>query len=68
MQSAAAVFTINETGKVEDVSVTKSTGVVSLDKAILELLYKMPKWLAAEDENGNTVKQQFELVIGNTGC
>lgn len=68
MQNASALFTINEVGEVTNVKVTKTTGVVSVDKAIIELLYKMPKWNAAKNSKGEFVMQQFELIIGEVGC
>lgn len=68
MQNATASFIVNEEGKVAEVNITKSTGVTSVDASIMELLYEMPRWLPAKNTEGEKVKQQFELVIGDDGC
>ncbi|PKH50360.1 hypothetical protein CXF68_06445 [Tenacibaculum sp. Bg11-29] len=68
MQNATAYFIVNEEGKVTDVNITKSTGIKSVDASIKELLYKMPRWSPAKNTEGETVNQQFELVIGGDGC
>ncbi|WP_064965852.1 energy transducer TonB [Tenacibaculum ovolyticum] len=59
---------MNEKGKVAEVNIIKSTGIKSVDASIIELLYRMPKWSPAKNIEGENVKQQFELVIGDDGC
>ncbi|WP_420552478.1 energy transducer TonB [Tenacibaculum aiptasiae] len=68
MQNATALFTVNEMGEVGNVKVTKTTGIISVDKAIIKMLYKMPKWNPARNSKGELVSQQFELIIGEVGC
>ena len=68
MQNATAYFIVNEEGKVAEVNITKSTGVTSVDASIMELLYGMPRWSPAKNTEGEKIKQQFELVIGDDGC
>lgn len=68
MQNAIATFVINEQGKVTDVSIIKSTGIISVDSSIIDLLYKMPKWSPAKNSSNKVIKQQFEFVIGAGGC
>ncbi|WBX76215.1 hypothetical protein PG911_16555 [Tenacibaculum ovolyticum] len=54
---------MNEKGKVAEVNIIKS-----VDASIIELLYRMPKWSPAKNIEGENIKQQFELVIGDDGC
>ena len=68
LESAIATFVINELGEVSDVKVTSSTGIISLDASIIELLYKMPNWLPAKNYKGESIKQSFEFVLGDSGC
>ena len=68
MQNAAASFIINEKGEAENVKITKTTGIITVDRAIIELLYKMPKWNPAKNNKGELVQQEFEFSIGEVGC
>ncbi|WP_299125500.1 hypothetical protein [uncultured Tenacibaculum sp.] len=68
MQNATALFTVNEMGEVGNVKVTKTTGIISVDRAIIKMVYKMPKWNPAINSKGKLVSQQFELIIGEVGC
>ena len=69
-KSVKLQFTINENGKVENVIVKKSSGDSNIDYILMDSLYKMPKWKAAQNKEGVKVKQVFEYVLnGETnGC
>lgn len=68
MQNAVASFIINEKGETVNVKIIKTTGIITVDRAIIELLYKMPKWNPAKNNKGELVKQEFEFSIGEIGC
>ncbi|CAM1369167.1 conserved protein of unknown function [Tenacibaculum soleae] len=67
-QSTKITFTVDEKGETTNIKVTESSGVISVDKSIIQLLEKMPNWLPAKDNRGKHVKQQFKLTIGDAGC
>ncbi|QXP73537.1 energy transducer TonB [Tenacibaculum sp. AHE15PA] len=67
-QSATATFMIDENGDAINVNIVESSGIISIDKAIKQLLEQMPKWKPAKNSKGKSVQQKFELTIGDTGC
>ncbi|MGE0560671.1 MAG: energy transducer TonB [Flavobacteriales bacterium] len=63
-------FTINEEGGISNVSISMTSGKLEIDKLLVELVSKMPKWKPAQNSKGVNVKQEFQLTIGNAaiGC
>lgn len=63
-------FTINEEGGISNVKITMTSGKLEVDKLLVELVCKMPKWKPAQNSKGVNVKQEFQLTIGNAaiGC
>lgn len=63
-------FTVNESGKVENVIIKKSSGDNNVDYILMDALYKMPKWKPAQNNDGTKVKQVFECLLNGepNGC
>ena len=61
-------FTVNEFGEIINAKITQSTGDPQTDQLLMEALYKMPKWIPAENSKAMKVKQEFEFVLANDGC
>lgn len=55
-------WTIDETGKVTDVKIVKSTNFSSMDNLLIEVVNKMPLWKPAENAH-KKVKQVFSVPI-----
>lgn len=68
IQQATVIFTVNEKGKTEQVSLSTSTGNAEVDTFLIELIGDMPNWKPAKNINGSPVKQEFEFVVGLAGC
>mgnify|MGYP000365571656 CR=1 FL=1 len=67
-QSATASFMIDEKGAAININIVESSGIISIDKSIEQLLEQMPKWIPAKNSAGKPVKQKIELTVGDTGC
>ena len=69
-QSISIRFTVNEEGEIINANVFRSSAEPKIDKLLLDLINKMPKWKPAKNENGIKVKQDFEFTINNkmNGC
>lgn len=61
-------FTVDEQGQIENPRVTTTSGDPKIDNLLLKALKNMPKWTPAENSAGTKVTQDFEFIIGNTGC
>lgn len=61
-------FTISENGEIADAHVSTSSEVPAIDRLLLKMIRKMPKWKPAENSNGQKIKQAFEFSVGNVGC
>jgi TonB family protein len=63
-------FTINEEGGISNVSISMTSGKPEVDKLLVDLVNKMPKWKPAENSKGIKVQQKFQLTIGkaSVGC
>lgn len=59
-------FFVNEEGNVSNCRMISNSGNSKIDKLLLEVINKMPKWKPAEN-NGKKVKQEFVFDMGN-GC
>lgn len=67
-QTALARFIVNESGKITEVKMHKSSGNPKIDKLLLKAIQNMPKWRPAEQFNGTKVNQEFEFSVSNAGC
>jgi TonB family protein len=70
-QKGKVVFTINELGLVENPEISMTSGDAKIDKMLIKVLKKMPKWKPAQTAQGQKVKQKFEFsmsLIGMDGC
>ena len=61
-------FIVSETGAINNVKLTTSSGYPDTDRVLLEAITRMPAWKPAEDRDGHKVKQEFEFTLGNIGC
>lgn len=62
-------FTVDTTGKVNDVRLDDSSGYDRIDERMQELVKTIPgKWNPAIDLNGNKVNQVFVFSFGLVGC
>ena len=68
IQSLSIKFFIDEDGKADEIRVMNESGNPELDDIVVELLNDMPEWKPARDEDGNHVRQEFELIFGAPGC
>ncbi len=68
-QQITILFTINETGMVEDIVFDRPSEKEEINTFLKDAVLKMGRWTPAKDATGKTVKQQFELTVGNLmGC
>lgn len=67
-QGAKVAFTIDETGKVINPTVSETSGDAATDNFIIEVLNKMPTWTPAQNNKGEKVKQKFIFSMGIGGC
>lgn len=56
-------FLVNTDGKVEDVILKDSSGDSELDKLLLKLISKMPKWHPAKNADGTPAAQRLEFIL-----
>jgi hypothetical protein len=68
MASGSIKFTIAEDGSIENPIISKETGHEDIDKILLDLITKMPKWNPAKTIEGKNIKQEFEFRLSNNGC
>jgi len=68
MEYGKVRFAINEKGEAVDARIAKSSGISEIDKLLLDVINRMPKWKPAQDSKGVKYKQQFELGVGMQGC
>jgi TonB family protein len=60
-------FTVNEAGEIANAKLAGSAGDAKTEQVLLEAIHKMPKWKPAKNTKGETVKQEFEFVVGKGG-
>ncbi len=58
-------FDVNEKGKVINAKLFNSCSSPKIDELLLETIRQMPDWKPAEYANGQKVKQEFVLAVGN---
>lgn len=68
LQQVVFRFTVDEQGQVVNARITTTSGDPKTETLLLNALNNMPKWKPAENLKGNKVTQDFELIVGNTGC
>lgn len=68
LQQVIIRFTIDEQGQTSNARLTTTSGDPKTDNLLLKTLNNMPKWKPAVDIKGTRVSQDFEFIIGNTGC
>lgn len=68
LQQVIIRFTVDEQGQVTNPRFTSTTGDSRTDNLLLKALKNMPGWKPAVDGTGKNVAQDFEFIIGNTGC
>ncbi len=68
LQQVIFRFTVDEQGQVVNARITTTSGDPKTDTLLLEALNSMPKWKPAENRQGVKVTQDFELIVGNSGC
>lgn len=68
LQQAIIRFTVNEQGHITNPRVTISSGDPNIDNILLKALKDMPKWKPAQNSKGSKVTQDFEFIVGNSGC
>jgi len=62
-------FVVDEQGQIARPELTGSTGNMQLDLLIMQAIQAMPEWIPALDSEGQGVKQEFEMLVGNMlGC
>ncbi len=55
-------WTVDETGKVGEVKIIRSTNVPKIDKLLLDIVESMPLWKPAENEH-KKVRQGFKVPV-----
>jgi hypothetical protein len=61
-------FVVNEDGITENVVLNETSKDAEIDKLLIELIQKMPKWNPAKNAKGLNVKQEFVFNVGMDGC
>ena len=54
---------IDENGKINKVTITKSSGFKDIDNLFIEAVKQMPKWLPATNDIGNNCKDKQFLPL-----
>ncbi|MFZ4544763.1 MAG: energy transducer TonB family protein [Saprospiraceae bacterium] len=67
-EQARASFIVNESGSIENIKISKTTGDQKTDDLIIEAIQNMPKWKPAKDAKGRKIKQEFRFRVGTDGC
>ena len=68
LQQAIILFTVDEQGRITNGRFTTTSGDSKTDALLLKALMDMPKWKPAENSEGIKVSQDFEFIVGNSGC
>lgn len=63
------LFTVTKKGFIENVKLDGTSGYLSIDNTMIELITKAPgKWEPAENSKGEKVDQDLVVAFGLTGC
>jgi len=55
-------FTVDNTGKIVNVRISRSCGVIKLDMEVIRIIKNSPQWIPAK-QNGTNVAQLFTIPI-----
>jgi len=62
-------FVVTKSGSIEEIQLDTSSGYVSIDKKMIELMNNLPaQWIPAENESGEKVNQKLVYSFGLIGC
>ncbi|MCZ8286338.1 MAG: hypothetical protein O9353_12870, partial [Bacteroidia bacterium] len=68
LSRAVLKFTVNEYGKITDVSMSNTSTDPFIDTLLIDAAYHLPTWTAAKNAKGQRVKQHFTFSLGSGGC
>lgn len=68
LSRAVLKFTVNEDGKITDVSMSNTSTDPFIDTLLIDAAYHLPTWTAAKNAKGQRVKQHFTFSLGSGGC
>lgn len=69
LQPAKLYFTVTTTGEVSNVKLDKTSGYLSIDDKMIQLITNTPeKWIPAENSKGEKVNQELVISFGMLGC
>ena len=69
LQPFKLVFTVTKKGTIENVKLDGTSGYLSIDYRMIDLILKAPgKWEPAENSKGEKVDQEQVVALGPTGC
>lgn len=69
LRAGKVVFTVGKTGTIAQARLEESSGFAALDKAMLELIKKIPgNWKPAKNASGEAVEQDLVFFFGREGC
>jgi len=63
-------FTVGEKGEISNAKITHASEDLKINKLLLDVITKMPRWKPAQNSKGINVKQEFEFSLndGKDGC
>jgi len=62
-------FSINPEGKVSNINISEASNDIRFDQYLIQALYALPAWEAAQDSEGKKIMQEFNFVFSNqVGC
>ena len=69
LQPGKLYFTVTKKGTITNVNVVQTSGYISIDKTMIELIINLPeKWEPAENSKGEKVDQKLVFSFGLIGC
>ena len=68
LKTTSIKFTINENGDVTNAIISRTSSDLKIDKLLLDVINKIPKWKPAQNINGTKVRQDFRFGLGVPGC
>lgn len=68
IKTSQVTFTVNESGKIENAQLSKTSNDAATDKLLVDVITNMPNWNPAKNSKGKAVKQEFKFSVLNYGC
>lgn len=68
MKGVIITFTVTEAGEITNAQISESSEDPEIDKILLDVINKMPRWDPAKNAEGMKVSQEFIFTVGNIGC